>query len=312
MNVPGKRFDILAIGYACVDYVAIVDRLPRLDEKMMAESFTIQGGGLAATAMVAAARLGARAALISTVAADEIGRQITDELEREGVDLSLCPARETGESALAFAMVEKASGLRTIVGRPPGLAPLAPGEIDMEAVRASRVLFIDGTAPAAQAAAANAAREAGVPVIIDAEGHGAALMDLVSLSDVVIGSREFGAAAGESDDPAEAALAIFRRGGISVAGVTAGAEGAFFHTGEGAFHQGAYEVEVADTTGAGDAFHGAYAFGMSRGWGPCDCARLAAAAAAMKCRMPGGRSGLATMDQTRRFLAERGESLPEG
>lgn len=311
MNAAGKRFDILAIGYACVDCVAAVERLPRLDEKILARSLTIQGGGLAATAMVAAARLGARTALISTIGADEIGRQITDELEREDVDLSLCPARETGESAFAFVMIEKAGGLRTIVGRAPSTAPLAAGEIDMEAVRGSCVLLIDGTSPAAQRAAAAAAREAGVPVIIDAEGHGVALMGLVPLSDVVIGSREFGAAAGESDDPAEAARAIFGRGGVSVAGVTAGAEGSFFHTGEGPFCQRAYEVEVADTTGAGDAFHGAWAFGMSRGWRPRDCARLAAAVAAMKCRRLGGRSGLPTMDETRRFLAERGESLPE-
>jgi len=310
MNAPAKRFDILAVGYACIDYIVCVDHLPRLDEKITAESLLIQGGGLAATAMVAAARLGGATALVAPLAEDEIGRRIIAELEDENVDISLSPLRKRGQSAFAFVMIEKSSGLRTIVGRGPTAAPLTAGDIAAADIAAARVLFIDGTVPDAQKAAARAAREVGVPVIIDAEGQGGAVTDLAALSDVVIGSREFARTAGRSDDPAAAARAIFERFGCRVAGVTAGAQGSFFHTSGGAFHQRAYQVEVADTTGAGDAFHGAYAFGMARGRPPRDCARLAAAVAAMKCRRFGGRSGLPGLAAVCEFLAERGESLP--
>ena len=58
-------YDILAVGYACIDYIAIIDRLPALDEKIMVDDLLIQGGGLSATAMVCAARLGAKTALVT-------------------------------------------------------------------------------------------------------------------------------------------------------------------------------------------------------------------------------------------------------
>ncbi len=306
-----RRFDILAIGYACVDLVATVARLPCRDEKVLAESLFVQGGGLAATAMVAAARLGAAVSLISNISDDDTGRQIVDELEREGVDLSLNSLRPSGQSALAFAMVEASSGLRTIVGRNPTGRPLGPGEISEAEVASARVLFIDGTSPEVQKAAALAARRAGVPVIMDAEGTGPAQVELACQCDVVIGSQEFGRACRGGQPPAEAARFLHECRGVEVAAITSGSLGAFFHTREGPFHQRAYEVDVVDTTGAGDAFHGAYAFGMARGWTPQESARLAGAVASLKCRRPGGRTGLPGMGEVREFLAGHGESLPE-
>jgi sugar/nucleoside kinase (ribokinase family) len=87
-----------------------------------------------------------------------------------------------------------------------------------------------------------------------------------------------------------------------VAAVTAGVEGAYFQTGEGSFHQGAFKVDVVDTTGAGDAFHGGYAYAMLRGWPVRQSAEFAAAVAAIKCTKLGGRTGLPTLAQVQEFI----------
>ena len=76
-------YDVLAVGYACMDYITVVDRLPHLDEKMIVDNLLIQGGGPSATAMVAAARLGARAGIVTPLGNDSLGRSIVAELEAE-------------------------------------------------------------------------------------------------------------------------------------------------------------------------------------------------------------------------------------
>jgi ribokinase len=300
-----KAFDILAVGYACVDYITVVDRLPNLDEKMVVDNLLIQGGGPSATAMVAAARLGARTALVTSLADDPLGREIVAELEREGVDVSLTPLRTAGNSAFAFAMIQRNGGLRTIVGRPATVEHLTGADLPVETIAKAKVLFIDGNEPEAQLAAAKAAREAGVPVIFDAGNEKAGMEELIPFTDVLIASHGFGRDAGGSDDPAVAAKAFFARGSLTVSAVTAGARGAYFHTSEGAFHQPIFKVNVVDTTGAGDAFHGAYAYAMVKRWPVKRAARFAAAVAAMKCTKLGGRTGLPRLAAVEAFLAER-------
>ena len=298
-------FDILAVGYACVDYITVVDRLPHLDEKMIVGNLLVQGGGPSATAMVAAARLGARPALVTSVADDGLGREIIEELTREGVDSTLSPVRRGGNSAFAFVMIERHSGLRTIVGRPAVVKKLEPGELPVEAIRRAKVVFVDGNEPEAQLAAAKIAREAGAPVIFDAGNEKAGMEELLPYTDVLIASRGFGRDVGGSEDPEKAAAEFFSRGNLSAAAVTAGAEGAYFHTREGAFHQRAFAVKAVDTTGAGDAFHGGYAYAMAQGWPARKSAEFAAAVAAMKCTKVGGRTGLPRLAEVEAFLAER-------
>ena len=203
-------------------------------------------------------------------------------------------------------MIQRRTGLRTIIGRRPVLAPLGAAETPALGGSAARKSdLIDSTEPAAQFAAADAAVEAGVPVIMDADNASPGASELASRADVVIASREFGRAVGGSDDPAEAARSILSRGRMKVAAVTAGAEGAYFHTKDGAFHQPAFEVRVVDTTGAGDAFHGAYAYTLVQNWPLRKSAEFAAAVAAMKCTKLGGRTGLPTLSQVEGFLKFR-------
>lgn len=301
----GEGFDIFAVGYACLDCITLVDRLPNLDEKMPVDNMLVQGGGPSATAMVAASRLGAKVSLVASIADDLFGRAIISELEAEGVDTSRSPVRKGGTSAFAFVMIQKRTGLRTIVGRPAEAPLLTPCDFDPEDVRSAKVLFIDGNEPDAQLAAAKIAKEAAVPVILDAGNEKAGMEELLPYTDVLIASRGFGRDVAGSSDPARAAAIFFERGWLTVAAVTAGSQGAYFHTAEGAFHQSAFRVDAVDTTGAGDAFHGAYAYAMVQHWPAPQSARFAAAAAAIKCTKIGGRTGLPRLSEVETFLAER-------
>ena len=300
--------EILAVGYACVDFITVVDRLPILDEKMIVDNLLIQGGGPSATAMVAASRLGARVSIVASIADDVLGREIIAGLEREKVDVSLSPIRNVGRSAFAFLMIDRQSGYRTIVGRQGDIISLRAKEVPKAQIKKAKVLFVDGNEPEAQFVAAQVAKKAGVPVIFDAGNEKAGMEELIPFTDVLIASRGFGRDVGGSEDPAKAAKAFFAQGGLSVAAVTAGADGAYFETAQGAFHQKAFKVKVVDTTGAGDAFHGAYAFGMARKWAARECARFASAVAAMKCTKVGGRTGLPKLAEVEVFLREHAEA----
>lgn len=300
----GGPYDILAVGYACIDYIAVVDRLPELDEKLIVDNLLIQGGGPAGTAMVAAARLGLRTGLIAALCRDPLGKQIIDELERERVDVSLAPIHDQGRAAFAFVMIQKGTGLRTLVGRRSYLPLLTPDDVRLGEVRRAKALLIDGNEPEAQLAAARTARKAGVPVIFDAGNEKPGMKELIPFTDILVASRGFGRDVGGSDDPATAAEHFFRSGCLQVAAVTAGADGAYFCSGEGAFHQPAFAIDAADTTGAGDAFHGGYAYAMVHEWPVRKAARFAAAVAAIKCTKIGGRTGLPCLREVEEFLAE--------
>jgi sulfofructose kinase len=295
-------YDLFAIGYACVDYVTIMPHLPKLDEKILVDNLLVQGGGVSATAMVAASRLGARTALMTMLSDDSIGHEIAAELEREGVDMSVTPLRGKGSSAFSFCMIDGKTGLRTIVSMPPTGKRLSRLEVPLGVVCRSKVLFIDGHTTHAQLAAAKAARKTGVRVIFDAGNEKKGMVDLIPHTDVLIASHGFGRDVGGSRDPAAGARALFRMGNLEVAAVTAGKEGSYFCTADGEFHQPAFKVGVVDTTGAGDAFHGAYAYAMVRKWSPRQSAKFAAAVAAIKCTKAGGRTALPRLREVESFL----------
>jgi len=92
--------------------------------------------------------------------------------------------------------------------------------------------------------------------------------------------------------------------GVTHAGVTRGAMGYYWASKGGeSGHQPAFALDVVDTTGAGDAFHGAFSWALASGHSPPECARIAAAVSALKCRRLGARSGLPALDALKSFLA---------
>lgn len=305
--MPTKSFDILGLGVSTVDQLMQVDHLPAMEEILRADGFSIQGGGPVATAIVAAARLGARTAMIDTVGDDWRGRLIRDEYVHEGVSTKFLFPRPGRTSATAVVLVQRGSGKRTIVWS-PGTAPeLSIDEVPWSAIEQVSYLHVNGRHGDACLRACEYARRKGVLVSFDggAGRYREETRRIVPLSDVCIVAREFACLYSGEEDPERAGAALLNAGPAIVA-VTDGLRGSWVSSRDGTpFHQRAFQVEVVDTTGCGDCYHGAFLSGLCLGLDLRSTAALASAAAALNARKLGGRQGLPTLLEVQAFLTQQ-------
>ena len=298
-----KPFDVVGLGYCAVDYLGIVPRYPELDEKIGMLEFSKQGGGITATAMAAVGRLGGRASYIGKVGDDDLAKFILTELHEDGVDTGRVAVQAGASSQLSFVVVDRASGKRTIFWTSSDLI-LEPQEIRREDILAGKVLQVDAHHPAAAIQAATWANEADIPVVMDAGTFREGSKELLERTDALIASALFARQFTGEDYPEVAARLMFG-GRRKIAAVTLGDKGCVYVTAEGTFHQPAFEVDVVDTTGAGDVFHGAFSFGLARGRPYGEIIEFASAVAALKCTKLGGRAGIPTYEQALDFLSHR-------
>jgi len=302
----GKEFDVVGMGCAAMDVLAVVERLPSLDEKMHALEMDRQGGGPVGTALVVAARMGLAAAFAGQVGDDFAGQFIIDEFRREGIDLRGEVVHRRTESQISLILVDRPTGKRTVVSGRGTLADAACDRLRHEMSAKGKILHVDGYDMDAAICFADECRAAGGIVVYDAGSVYDGSVELLARTDVAVTSRVFAEKMFGHRDREAACRALVEMG-PSYVGVTLGAEGAVGLDGETFFEVPAFEVEpVVDTTGAGDVFHGALDVAVLKGWDFKRCMTFAAAVAAMKCRRLGGRAGIPTFDEATAFLKERG------
>ncbi len=305
-------FDVVGFGLNAVDHLCVVDEFPERDTKPRVREFARTPGGQAASAMVLCARLGLRAKYVGKVGGDEAGAFSLDSIRSEGVDVADVDTVDGATNQLAMVIVERSTGTRTILWhRPDGIAT-KPEEITPAKIAVGRVLLVDGHDAPAAAAAARMARERGVPVVLDAESVKEGTQEVVESTDVVVASRSFPERFTGLDNLDDAFVAI-RDLGPRVVCVTLGSLGALLMTDLGwVYSSPAYKVDVVDTTGAGDIFHGAFIYGMLKRWPVERILDFSNAAAGLKCTELGARGGARTLRDVERFMASnaRGGSKP--
>jgi sulfofructose kinase len=293
---------IICVGNGVLDQVYEVDALPRAGVKTAARAFRESGGGPAATAALAIARLGGQAAWWGRVGDDTAGRYIRDELTRHGVDLSgVCTV--PGARTVRATVIVDSAGERSILvdrfGMPSDAAFLADHDL-----AGAAVLLADTRWPEGSAFALRRAAELGVLRVLDVDGGDPAILEeLVGLADHVVFSDE-GLADFAGPGPAAERLsrAASCLGGIVA--VTLGEAGSLWAIDDGIVAVPAFPVPVRDTTGCGDVFHGAYALGLAEGMPPLDAARFAAAAAALKAANGRGWDGMPDRSAIRNIMME--------
>lgn len=298
--------DVAGLGCACLDFLGIVPHLPDQDEQVWMSDSTQQGGGMVSTALVTLSRLGVSTAFVGKVGNDTAGRVVKEEFDLNGVD-SACLIMEPGASTpVSMILVDESTGQRTIMAGGSAV-DLSPSEVPAEMVASARILHLDNTNRQAALAAARLARESGVPVVLDADTVSPPdnLDELLRTTDFLIASRMFAEALTGLTDPAEAVKSLAGYGS-SVAVVTLGEEGSYTLAGARTFHTPAFTVDVVDTTGAGDVFHGAFIFGLLREWSLEKTAEFASAVAGLSCTRLGGRAGIPNLDEAMSFLRDRG------
>jgi sulfofructose kinase len=305
------RWDLLGCGAVAVDDLLYVERFPEPDTKVPVRSEQRQGGGLTATAMVAAARLDAKAAFMAVLSDDELSRFSVQELEREGVDCSPILYREGARPYHSRVVVDLASGGRTIIYSAAGVTFPGADDFSEGLIGSCRVLFLDQCSAAAVPRATDFARARGIPIVSDIERiFGPQTETLLERADHLIIGVGLGRQVTGREDPPGIATALARPDRACSA-VTAGAQGCWYSEHGGRVrHFPAFRVPVVDTTGCGDVFHGAYAASIARGEGVDQAIRIATAAAGLKASQPGGRAGIPDRATVERFLAEAGSHKP--
>ena len=307
-----EQFDVVGVGCAAVDTLGIYEGPITEDEKAQVYQTTRQGGGLVGTGLVAVARLGGTARYAGKLGDDDHAQFIVREFQQEGVDTS-CDKIVPGMSAIrTIGLINPSRGTRTLFYCLDDAPTVAPEDLNRDEITAGKVVFVDGFLLDAAIQAARWARAAGRRVIMDAELTDPGNDTLADLATHVVASIGFARSRVGQCDFRDAARRLRDRlvaaDPDKVVGVTAGAEGSYFASAAEEFHQPVFNVPVLDTTGCGDVFHGAFAFGLSRDWELRKIAQFASAVAGLKCRKLGGRAGIPSFAETQALIAAQGQN----
>ncbi|HMA76189.1 MAG TPA: PfkB family carbohydrate kinase [Candidatus Krumholzibacteriaceae bacterium] len=298
-----KGYKAVALGYSALDYLGVVPYFPRVNRKMRLRKFDIQGGGPAATAAVTASRLGLKTSFIGIVGDDSFGRMILEEMRRERVDISSVIIVKGKESQFAFIMVDEVTGDRTILWTRGSLPFIKEEQVDTDLILSADILLIDSLEPQAAAYAAEIAGKKGIPVVIDAGTLRDGVTELLPLCDYIIASEVFADQISRGGS-VEEALDILHSYGPEASVVTLGENGCIALDADGLISVEGFNVDVVDTTGAGDVFHGAFLFALMQGWDLYRMCVFSNAVAALKCRKLGGRAGICDIEKTIEYLSE--------
>jgi len=297
-------WDILGLGCVAVDDLLYLDAYPLPDTKLRIRGRERQGGGLTGNALVAAARLGAKCAFGGTLGTDDASRFVLDTFQREGIDISTVRIQPEARPIRSTILVDQSNLTRTVLFDLTGTVAAATDWPPEDVIRASRVVYIDHYGMEGMIRAARLVHEAGGTVVADMErDEWPGFDELLALVDHLVVNHAFARKRTGCDDPAAAAERLWSPNRKAVV-VTCGAAGSWW-LGEDSTkpsHQPAFPVEVADTTGCGDVFHGAYTAALVKGLPLAERVRFASAAAAIKATRPGGQLGSPRWQEVADFL----------
>ena len=302
-----KQYSVIGLGTVVVDHMVAVRGFPERDTKNEIGEHWFQVGGPVPTALAAVNRLGGRATFQGKWAADHLGAMIEEDLRTEGVSFTAPVCEADSQTGFAHVWVELDSGRRTSVFH-RGSHEIDETEVDLAGLTAHDALHLDGWSTPAAIKAAAAMRAKGGTIFLDLGSPKERLEELLASVDVVncplrCVERAFGEV-----DPVAGALKLLATG-PRLATVTDGGNGAWIASGSMGRHQPAYEIEPADTNGAGDTFCGALIHAVMQGWDEGRIVRFAAAAAALKCGRKGNRDALPAQDEVIAFL-KRNDDWP--
>ncbi len=295
------------MGHLCQDIICEMAHFPERGHSNHALKTLISAGGAASQAMVAYSRLGGDAGFAGNIGRDSIGRELIKGLRDEGVDTSFLRPLEGVQSGFSIVLTEKNSGERTFVVHRPAYKSIRFDPLFREYLSSAKCLHIDGTNMQEHLRAAAFAREKGLLVSYDGcsmRQDREKTKKLISLTDILIMNEQFPCWITGANDLRDAMLEL-AAWGPKVIIATRGEKTVFSLENGSVAEYMTFKVEVTDTTGAGDVFHGAFLFAYLRGRALADCIRFACAVSAISCTGLGGRAGIPDYDGTMAFLSRQ-------
>ena len=290
-----KPFDVVGFGLNAVDHLAVTPEYPSLGSKVLLTDYKISVGGQVATAMVGLSRLGFKTSYLGKVGAEPLGDLQLESLQTEKVECSRVMRVEGASTQLGLIVIDQTSGERTIFWyRDPRLI-IRPDEVDSDYITSGRLLHLDGCDTDAAIYAAKAAKQADVPVVIDLDTPYPRVEELLSQVDFLISSSEFPQKMTGLTDQQAALKVIQEKSGCKFVAMTLGCEGALaYHHGQFIHSPAFTDFDICDTTGAGDAFHAGFDYGLLQGLSIEETLKIANLTAALNCKKIGARAGLPT------------------
>ena len=286
------NIDVLCVGHAAYDLVFSIDHHPAADEKISATGFIGCGGGPAANAAVTVAKLGLKAAFAGYLGRDLYGDKHYQEFLDYGVHAELI-RRGSSPTPLSTVLV-KPDGKRALINYKGETLPLPAEAIAFSKVTPKVVLF-DGHEPHLSTALLARSQREGIATVLDAGSLHDGTLALMTKVDYLVCSEKFALQyAGDAE------TALTRLAGLSpTVVITLGEKGLIWRRGQEHGVLPAFPVAAIDTTGAGDAFHGAFAAAVALGLDWPAVLRYASAAGALCCTKTGARTGLPTLEEHR-------------
>jgi sugar/nucleoside kinase (ribokinase family) len=300
-----KEFDAVGFGLNAVDHLVVVPAYPEFDTKVRLVEHVQAAGGQTASAMAALSRLGRRTAYAGRFGSDAEGQFGLAELRAEGVNTTYAEVVDGARNQIAFIIVDERNGERTVIWDRDDRLAYSPEEAPIEIASRGRVLHLDAHDPLACVTLAQTAKLTGTIISADIDNIYEGLPELLPLVDVLISSKEFPHRLTGIADERASLVEINGRYGCAITGMTLGERGALLYH-DGAFLESrAFAVPggCRDTTGAGDAFHAGFIYGILRGEEIEASMKLANATAALKCRALGARTSLPTETELTDFLS---------
>ena len=285
---------VVGVGINATDTIIRLPHFPAPDSKVEVRSVGIRPGGQVASAIVACRRWGLRSLYIGKIGDDAAGRLQMKEMKREKVEAHWIVSRGRA-SQTSFILVDERSGDRTVLWRRDPRIALRPADLKRSWIRGASALLVDGHDTAAATLAARWAREVDIPVVGDFDNRYPGVEALLQHVDFVIASRDFPRRLTGELDLLKSLPKIQRDLKCRLTAATLGRLGVLAWDGRDFLLCPGFRVKAVDTTGAGDIFHGAFLYGLVRGWPLEEILEFACAAAALKCTAVGARGRIASL-----------------
>lgn len=303
-----RTYDIVSFGIAAVDDIVQLDKFPTPNSKTPVTWIERQPGGQSCTALVAAARQGLRCAYAGILGDNELSDFTRNVLEKEHVDLPSVIRSPDARPFYSIILLDQSNGERTILYFADGVHGVGCDDISETLIANSRILLVDQLGPEGTLRACQLGRMHGTQVIADFERiNHPQLREAMNFVDHLILPLRLVRELTGCDAP-EAAVRELGKTRRACTAATDGSSGCWFIADDGeVLHQPAFKVNVIDTTGCGDVFHGAYAAAIIQGHPLAAAIRRASAAAALSATRRGGQPGIPDVAGINQLLANSSE-----
>ena len=303
--------DVLAIGAALIDIVALIDKFPGIDQEVFVPKLELMGGGSAANFAVACARMGLKTGFVGKLGSDSFGERLLQEFKKDNVETEKIVFNKEIQTGICYAAVDK-RGNRILYAFSGAANDLQPKDLDGEYLKAFQVIHlaslknIDPLVKAAELVQGTKTRVCLNPGSLIVDQGLKTCEKLLKLTQIFIGSQGEVKQLFQTDDLSEGLDRLLNY--VEIAAITQGEKGSLIADKDFQTQLLAEKVKVVDTTGAGDAFSAGFIYGLLRfnfDHSKLDiCGKLGNKAAASKIQAVGARGGLLTASAVSEILKQ--------